>query len=162
MTRPLQRARLTGLLHYYADRSARFGHIGTTRLVEIHKNIDRLGKSAVPRITKRGYVIAYDKKSFPDNHREVPIQVLTPDGLGEAGFTTVSGSLGTPPPAPSASARSSGPAPKSPAPAPEEALPDSGDAREGGGHAERAGSGTQVDEPLVEPDPPEVAAPAGH
>jgi Helicase HerA, central domain len=157
---PLQRARLSGLLHYYADRSARFGHIDSARLAEIHRNIDRLGESAVPRITKRGYVIAYDKESFPDNHREVPTQVLTPDGLGEAGFTTVSGSLGTPPPAPSASARSSEPTPKPPAPAPEEALPDSGDASEGGGHAEQAASGTQVDEPLAEPGPPESAAPA--
>jgi DNA phosphorothioation-dependent restriction protein DptH len=92
---PLQRARLSGLLHYYADRSARFGHIDSARLAEIHRNIDRLGESAIPKITKRGYVIAYDKESFPAIHREVPIQVLTPAGLGDAGFTTVSGSLDT-------------------------------------------------------------------
>ena len=154
----LQRARLTGLLHYYADRSARFGHIGPARLAEIHKNIDRIGESAAPRITKQGYVIAYDK-SFPDNHREVPIQVLTPDGLGEAGFTTVSGSLGAPPAAPPASTRPSGPAQKPSTPANEEALPDSGDAREDGRHAEQAASGAQVDEPLAEPGPPATVNP---
>lgn len=102
----LQRARLSGLLHYYADRSSRFGHIDSARLAEIHRNIDRLGESAVPRITKRGYVIAYDKESFPAIHREVPIQVLTPTGLGEAGFTTVSGSGETAPPAPANAAAS--------------------------------------------------------
>jgi DNA phosphorothioation-dependent restriction protein DptH len=182
----LQRARLTGLLHYYADRSARFGHIDPARLAEIHRNIDRLGESAVPRITKRGYVIAYDKESFPATHREVPIHVLTPGGLGEAGFTTMSGSPDSAPPEPSASARASGPAsamaapalpsPVMPAPtpqvtpvqqalagammpsapAPEEALPDSGDAREDGGHAEQPASGAHAAESLAEPDPPEA------
>lgn len=182
----LQRARLTGLLHYYADRSARFGHIDPVRLAEIHRNIDRLGESAVPRITKRGYVIAYDKERFPTTHRGVPIQVLTPGDLGEAGFTTMSGSLDSARPAPSSSARSSGaasamPTPALPnpvmpgptlqvipaqqasarammpsAPAPQGALPDGFDAREDRGHAEQPASGVHADEALSEPASPET------
>jgi DNA phosphorothioation-dependent restriction protein DptH len=123
---PLQRARLSGLLHYYADRSARFGHIDQARLAEIHRNIDRLGESAAPKITKRGYVIAYDKESFPATHREVPIQVLTPASLGEAGFTTVSGALETPPQTPeeptSADMPTVMPLAPAPTPAPEETV----------------------------------------
>ena len=42
----LQRARLAGLLHYYADRSARSGLIPADRLPELHRNIDRVEELA--------------------------------------------------------------------------------------------------------------------
>jgi len=87
----LQRARLTGLLHYYADRSARYGHIAADKLPEVHRNIDRVEESAVAEMTKTGYVISSDGTSgFPAKHRDVPIRVLTAKDLGEAGFTTIS------------------------------------------------------------------------
>ena len=55
----LQRARLAGLLHYYADRSARGGLIDAERLPELHRNIDRIEESAEqPEIEKTGYVIS--------------------------------------------------------------------------------------------------------
>jgi hypothetical protein len=85
----LQRARLASLLHYYADRSARFGHITPAKLADIHRNIDRHEQSVSPAITKTGYVIGADGSGFPARHRDVLIRVLTPNDLGEAGFTTL-------------------------------------------------------------------------
>lgn len=90
----LQRARLAGLLHYYADRSARFGHITPAKLADIHINIDRHEKLVSPTITKTGYVISIDGIGFPNKHRDVPIRVLTPKELGAAGFTTLPGTRG--------------------------------------------------------------------
>jgi DNA phosphorothioation-dependent restriction protein DptH len=87
----LQRARFAGLLHYYAERSARNGLIPTDRLPELHRNIDRVEELAeLPEITKVGYVISPEGTGgFPARHREVPIKVLTATDLGQAGFTTV-------------------------------------------------------------------------
>lgn len=87
----LQRARLAGLLHYYADRSARFGLVAADRLPEVHRNIDRIEESAEPaEIDKTGYVISSrGTAGFPARHRDVPIKVLTAEDLGRAGFTTV-------------------------------------------------------------------------
>jgi DNA phosphorothioation-dependent restriction protein DptH len=89
----LQRTRLAGLLHYYAERSARYGLIATERLAELHRNIDRIEESVEPpEITKTGYVISPEGAAgFPARHREVPIKVLTAADLGKAGFTTVGG-----------------------------------------------------------------------
>lgn len=86
----LQRARLAGLLHYYAERSARYGLIEAGRLEDVHRNIDRLleEQSIAPEITMRGYVISLmGTGGFPARHRNVPIAVLTGDDLGRAGFT---------------------------------------------------------------------------
>ncbi|KQT01271.1 helicase HerA domain-containing protein [Cellulomonas sp. Leaf395] len=93
----LQRARLAGVLSYYAQRSALNGLIDAERLTEIERYLDRLedraeledGKVNV-EITRQGYVIALDgNEGFPDNHRGVPMAVLTAADLGAAGFTTV-------------------------------------------------------------------------
>ncbi|MCW3842862.1 ATP-binding protein [Micromonospora yasonensis] len=87
----LQRARLTGLLHYYADRSARHGLIAADKIDEVHRNIDRIEEAAeAPEITKTGYVISLTgSEGFPARHRDVPIKVLSADDLGRAGFTTI-------------------------------------------------------------------------
>lgn len=94
----LQRAWLAGLLHYYAERSARGGLIEADRLPEMHRNIDRIEESTEqPEIEKTGYVIStMGATGFPTRHRGVPIKVLTADDLGKAGFTTV-GDLEKPP-----------------------------------------------------------------
>ncbi|MFI6500295.1 ATP-binding protein [Nonomuraea typhae] len=86
----LQRSRLAGLLHYYAQRSARYGLIEATRLEDVHRNIDRLleDQPVSPEITMRGYVISLmGTAGFPARHRNVPITVLTGGDLGQAGFT---------------------------------------------------------------------------
>jgi DNA phosphorothioation-dependent restriction protein DptH len=87
----LQRARLAGLLHYYADRSARGGLIDTERLADIHRNIDKVEESAEqPEIEKTGYVIStVGSGGFRARYRDIPIKVLTADDLGKAGFTTI-------------------------------------------------------------------------
>ena len=87
----LQRTRLAGLLHYYADRSALYGLIAGERLLELHRNIDKIEESIeTPEITKTGYVISPEGTAgFPAKHREVPIRVLTAADLGKAGFTTI-------------------------------------------------------------------------
>jgi DNA phosphorothioation-dependent restriction protein DptH len=87
----LQRTRLAGLLHYYAERSARYGLIADERLLELHRNIDRIEESVEPpEITKTGYVISPEGAAgFPAKHREIPIKVLTAADLGKAGFTTI-------------------------------------------------------------------------
>lgn len=86
----LQRARLAGLLHYYADRSARGGLIDAARLPDLHRNIDRIEESGEqPEIEKTGYVISVaGSAGFRAKYRDVPIKVLTADDLGKAGFTT--------------------------------------------------------------------------
>lgn len=88
----LQRTRLAGLLHYYAERSARSGLIAADRLPELHRNIDRIEEFAEPpEISKTGYVISPEGTAgFPAKHRDIPIKVLTAADLGQAGFTTVS------------------------------------------------------------------------
>jgi hypothetical protein len=87
----LQRARLAGLLHYYAERAARGGFIDSERLPELHRNIDRIEESAEqPEIEKTGYVISVaGAAGFKSRYRDVPIKVLTAEDLGRAGFTTI-------------------------------------------------------------------------
>jgi hypothetical protein len=94
----LQRTRLAGLLHYYAERSARYGLIAEERLLELHRNIDKIEESVEPpEITKIGYVISPEGATgFPAKHREVPIKVLTAADLGKAGFTTVGHTANSP------------------------------------------------------------------
>lgn len=86
----LQRSRLAGLLHYYAERSAHYGLVSADRLDELRRNIDRLEESVdPPEITKSGYVVSLaGAAGFPAKHRGVSIKVLTADDLGRAGFTT--------------------------------------------------------------------------
>ncbi|MFJ2300056.1 helicase HerA domain-containing protein [Oerskovia paurometabola] len=84
----LQRARLTSLLHYYADRSARHGLI--SKIEDVHKYIDRIDE---PReraeITTRGYVISLDgSHGFKKKYGETPMTVLTAQDLASLGFTT--------------------------------------------------------------------------
>lgn len=88
----LQRSRLAGLLHYYAERSAQYGLIAADKLDEVHRNIDRLEEPTdSPEITKRGYVVSLaGAAGFPTKHRGISITVLTADDLGRAGFTTIS------------------------------------------------------------------------
>src|SRR5262249_55746644 len=72
----LQRARLAGLLHYYADRSARGGLIDAARLADLHRNIDRIEESAEqPEIEKTGFVISVaGATGFRAKYRDVPIK----------------------------------------------------------------------------------------
>jgi DNA phosphorothioation-dependent restriction protein DptH len=87
----LRRAYLAGLLHYYADRSARGGLIDLKRLPELHHNIDRIEETAEqPEIEKTGYVISVAGDSgFRGRRGGIPIKVLTADDLGKAGFTSI-------------------------------------------------------------------------
>lgn len=86
----LQRARLAGILHYYADRAMMSGTVDVDRIAEFHKLIDRhLETNAPVEITMHGYVISLQGAAgFPAKHRQVPITVLTAADLGHAGFTT--------------------------------------------------------------------------
>lgn len=86
----LQRARLSSLLHYYADRSASHGLIGPDRIGDIHRYIDRIGESRErAEISMRGYVISLDGDAgFKKKYGDIPLTVLTADDLGRAGFTT--------------------------------------------------------------------------
>ncbi|URM95132.1 TraM recognition domain-containing protein [Actinomadura madurae] len=94
----LQRSRLAGLLHYYAEKSSRHGLIEAGRLTELHRNIDRIEESNEPaEINKTGYVISPGGAAgFPAKHRDVSIKVLTAGDLGKAGFTTVGGAGAAP------------------------------------------------------------------
>jgi hypothetical protein len=86
----LQRARLTSLLHYYADRSASHGLISSDRIGDIHRFIDRVGDSGESaEISMRGYVISLDGDyGFKKRYGDVPLTVLTAEDLGKAGFTS--------------------------------------------------------------------------
>lgn len=87
----LQRARLAGVLHYHADRAVINGLIDANKIADIHRLIDRHIESGVsPKISMHGYVISlHGKAGIPDEHRQVPISVLTAQDLGQAGFSTV-------------------------------------------------------------------------
>ncbi|GAB3277719.1 hypothetical protein GCM10027589_03590 [Actinocorallia lasiicapitis] len=87
----LQRTRLAGLLHHYAERSARYGLLPADKLPETHRNIDRIEESVEPpEISMKGFVISPDGTGgFPAKHRNVSIAVLTAEDLGQAGFTTI-------------------------------------------------------------------------
>ena len=86
----LQRARLAGMLHYYADRAVVSGTLSGDKLVDVHKLIDRhLEGSSPVEISMHGYVISlHGAAGIPTKHREVPIAVLTAADLGQAGFST--------------------------------------------------------------------------
>jgi len=87
----LQRSRLAGILHYYADRAAANELIDPDRLPEMHRNIDRIEETGLrPVISLHGYVVSLEgAHGFPESHRGVNISVLTANDLGQAGFTTV-------------------------------------------------------------------------
>lgn len=112
----LQRARLAGLLHYYADRSARGGLIAPERLPELHRNIDRIEETAEqPEIEKTGYVISVmGEAGFRGRRGGIPIKVLTADDLGKAGFTSTIEPIDPPPPS-AQSSSSAAPIPAQPA-----------------------------------------------
>ncbi|GAA3448855.1 helicase HerA domain-containing protein [Dactylosporangium matsuzakiense] len=86
----LQRARLTNLLHYYADRAAAHRLVGANRIDDVHKWIDRIEEQQEnPEITLRGYVIALGgDEGFPGRHQRIPMSVITARELGEVGFST--------------------------------------------------------------------------
>lgn len=88
--RELQRTRFTALLHYYADRSFLNDLVSQSELTELHRQIDRVeAQKKDAEISLHGYVIALEgRHGFPDVHRQVPIDVLTAEDLGEVGFTT--------------------------------------------------------------------------
>ena len=87
---PLQRARLAGMLHYYADRAVVNGTLSAEKIDEVHRSIDRhLEANTVAEISMRGFVISLaGAAGFPAEHRSVPIAVLTAADLGRAGFST--------------------------------------------------------------------------
>lgn len=87
----LQRARLTNLLHYYADRAAAHELIDASRVVDIHKWIDRIEEQQEnPEMSLRGYVIALaGDEGFPSRHQDIPMTVITAKELGEVGLSAV-------------------------------------------------------------------------
>ncbi|MFD2028418.1 helicase HerA domain-containing protein [Promicromonospora aerolata] len=86
----LQRARLAGMLHYYADRAVVSGTLSAVKLADVHKLIDRHLEGSTPvEISMQGYVISlYGTAGVPTQHRQVPIAVLTAADIGQAGFST--------------------------------------------------------------------------
>lgn len=86
----LQRARLTSLLHYYADRSANHKLIAPERIADVHRFIDRVEETGeAAEISMHGYVISLDgAHGFKKRYGDVPMTVLTADDLGAIGFTT--------------------------------------------------------------------------
>lgn len=88
---PLQWARWSGLLHYYADRSASHGFISQDRLFDLHRYIDRIEENREqPDVSLRGFVVSVEGDvGFPRRVRDVPITVLTSQELGRLGFTTM-------------------------------------------------------------------------
>ena len=87
----LQRARLTNLLHYYADRAAAHQLIDANRVTDVHKWIDRIEEQKEnPEISLRGYVIALGgDEGFPSRYQDIPMSVITAQELGEVGLSAV-------------------------------------------------------------------------
>jgi len=86
----LQRARLAGMLHYYADRAVVSNTLSADKLADVHKLIDRHLEGTAPvEMSMHGYVISlHGAAGIPTQHRQVPIAVLTAADLGQAGFST--------------------------------------------------------------------------
>lgn len=86
----LQMARLTSLLHYYADRAATHGLIEPTKLDDIHRYIDRVEeKGERAEISMTGYVISLDgAQGFKKQYGDIPLHVLTAHDLGQIGLST--------------------------------------------------------------------------
>jgi DNA phosphorothioation-dependent restriction protein DptH len=86
----LQAARLSSLLHYYADRSMIHGLIEATRIADIHRLIDRIEETGDrPDISLKGYVISLGgDQGFKKKYGDVSLSVLTADDLGQLGLTT--------------------------------------------------------------------------
>jgi DNA phosphorothioation-dependent restriction protein DptH len=86
----LQRARLAGMLHYYADRAVVSKTLPADKLADVHKLIDRHLEGTTPvEVSLHGYVISlHGAAGIPTQHRQVPIAVLTAADLGRAGFST--------------------------------------------------------------------------
>ena len=120
----LQMARLTSLLHYYADRAATHGLISLEKLEEIHRYIDRVEeKGERAEISMTGWVISLDgAQGFKKQYGDIPLRVLTAHDLGQIGLSTrarLEPSQGPEtPPLPSPVARESEPLPLAPVPDP--------------------------------------------
>ena len=86
----LQMARLTSLLHYYADRAATHKLIDPTKLDEIHRYIDRVEeKGERAEISMTGWVISLDgAQGFKKQYGDIPLRVLTAHDLGQIGLST--------------------------------------------------------------------------
>lgn len=86
----LQMARLTSLLHYYADRAATHKLIDPTKLDEIHRYIDRVEeKGERAEISMTGWVISLDgAQGFKKQYGDIPLRVLTSQDLGQIGLST--------------------------------------------------------------------------
>jgi hypothetical protein len=91
LDRELQWAKLSSLLHFYADRAYHLGQIDGVRIQELHRQLDRLEETRqAPEITKRGYVISLSGvEGFPEFSGDIPIAVLTQQELGQIGMTTL-------------------------------------------------------------------------
>lgn len=86
----LQMARLTSLLHYYADRAATHKLIDPRKLDEIHRYIDRVEeKGERAEISMTGWVISLDgAQGFKKQYGDIPLRVLTSQDLGQIGLST--------------------------------------------------------------------------
>ena len=86
----LQMARLTSLLHYYADRAATHGLITLEKLAEIHRYVDRVEeKGERAEVTMTGWVISLDgAQGFKKQYGDIPLRVLTAHDLGQIGLST--------------------------------------------------------------------------
>ncbi len=86
----LQMARLTSLLHYYADRAATHELITLEKLEEIHRYIDRVEeKGERAEISMTGWVISLDgAQGFKKQYGDIPLRVLTAHDLGQIGLST--------------------------------------------------------------------------
>jgi DNA phosphorothioation-dependent restriction protein DptH len=86
----LQVARLTSLLHYYADRSATHGLIAPSKLDEIHRYIDRVEERGDrAEISMTGWVISLDgAQGFKKSYGDIPLYVLTAHDLGQIGLSS--------------------------------------------------------------------------
>lgn len=86
----LQTARLTSLLHYYADRASTHGLISEQRIDEIHRYIDRVEEKAErAEITMTGWVVSLDgAQGFKKQYGDIPLRVLTSHELGQIGLSS--------------------------------------------------------------------------
>ena len=87
----LQAARLSSLLHFYADRSLDHGLIDPERARDVHHLIDRIEENNTqPQISLKGYVISLDGDAgFKKRYGDVSVSVLTSEDLGQIGISTV-------------------------------------------------------------------------
>ncbi|MHA6618551.1 helicase HerA domain-containing protein [Pseudonocardia sp. DLS-67] len=105
----LQRARLGGILRHHADRALAMGLLDERRRTDVERLVERIEDGAlVPEIARRGYVVNLgDRAGLPNEHRGVPIHVLSATDLGAAGFTPSRRDVRTPTPDADSEARPS-------------------------------------------------------